>query len=136
MVSYMAPCMVPYMAPYMTPHGIQVGRGGVGGGVSKSMGRLRGGAPHEYAGGGCLGRGGRQPSPPRKILPSLLSIHISKYPYAHININSYQSSQKSITLKSMICWSKNTQLHFLEFSGHQIGTILKSFALTFQSASI
>ena len=31
---------------------------------------------------------------------------------------------------------KNVQLHFFEFSSHQIGTILKSFALIFQSASI
>ena len=30
---------------------------------------------------------------------------------------------------------KNVQLHFSEFSSHQIGTIFKSFALTFQSAS-
>ena len=31
---------------------------------------------------------------------------------------------------------KNVQLHFFEFSSHQIDTILKSFALIFQSASI
>ena len=56
---------------------------GVGWGVSmKSMGSLRGGAPHELAGGG-----GSAALPPRKILPSFLSINISKYPYAHININ-------------------------------------------------
>ena len=95
MVPYMAPYMVsymaPYMAPYMTPHGIQVGRGGVGWDVSKSMGSLRGGAPHKLAGGGCLGGGGRQHSPRRKNLPLFLYMHISKYPCTHININSHQS---------------------------------------------
>ena len=71
---------------------------------------------------------------PRR-LPGLI------HPYIQISICPYQYqfisiSQKSLTLKSMICWSKNVQLHFLEFSGHQIGTIFKSFALIFQSAPI
>ena len=65
----------------------------VGWGVSmKSMGSLRGGAPHKYAGEGGLGGRGQQPSPPQ-LDPTIVCIHryihISIYPYIHISIYPY-----------------------------------------------
>ena len=81
----------------------------------KSMGSLRGGAPDNSREGDGVGRGGRQPSPHKKIPPSFFYIHISKYPSANINTNSYQSNQKSITLKSMTWWSKMINSIFVNF---------------------
>ena len=97
MVPYIAPCMVsymaPYMAPYMTPHGIQVGRGREVWGVSKSMGSLRGGAPHKLAGGG--GSGGRAAALPPQEDPTIVDIH----PYIQISICPYQYQFISIQSK-------------------------------------
>ena len=72
-----------------------VGWGGVGWGVSmKSMGSLRGGAPHKLAGGEGSGGGGRQPSPPQED-PTIVFIH----PYIQISICPYQYQFISIQSK-------------------------------------